>query len=267
MILPYRVATRLKLLASATVFALALPAFTGFDRTTDGEAARRDGGWSPSIPFSMGAWRQRVGSVEEAIYDFVTRTPPRTEAAHPQQPAAFGADDPNLSPLATYGAPDKWSKEAQAPAPLDPSTLIGAADAEILTQALSGLSRRRFHRRRRPQRAPRRQSAGRRRAMGRPAAASARSGLQAHRRLSRRPSRLAGRRLAAPPRGGIALRRALQRQDRQSLVRGVKAGIALWQIHSGAGAGPWRRFRGRRPAGARGVARGGSRPELRDRLL
>lgn len=137
MILPYRVATRLKLLASATVFALALPAFTGFDRTTDGQAARRDGGWSPSIPFSMGAWRQRVGSVEEAIYDFVTRTPPRTEAAHPQQPAAFGADDPNLSPLATYGAPDKWSKEAQAPAPLDPSTLIGAADAEILTQALA----------------------------------------------------------------------------------------------------------------------------------
>lgn len=133
--LPSRISTRLKLLAGATALALVTPAFTGFGTVGDGEARRDVARWAPHIPFSIGAWRTRVGNLEEAVRGFVTGEPAHTEAAHPLQPALFGAEDPAITPLAAYAPPDGWLRGATAPA-VDPAQLLGD-DAQAFYQALA----------------------------------------------------------------------------------------------------------------------------------
>ena len=76
MMLPRRVATRFKLTIGIAALAIAAPAFTGFDRLGDGESRRTASRWTPSIPFSLGAWRSRVDSLQEAVRD-VRRARPR----------------------------------------------------------------------------------------------------------------------------------------------------------------------------------------------
>ena len=132
--LPNRVANRLKLLAAATAFTLVLPAYTGFDRTGDGEARNETASWVPHIPFSLGAWRARVGTLEESVRDFVYRGF-RTEEAHPPQDSLFAADEGSLSPLASYASGNGWLKGAYDAGP-DAATLLGA-DYDVFMQALA----------------------------------------------------------------------------------------------------------------------------------
>ncbi|WP_036282913.1 lytic transglycosylase domain-containing protein [Methylocystis sp. ATCC 49242] len=136
MMLPSRVSTRLKLLSTATAIALITPAFTGFSDMGDGEAKRTENRWIPSVPFSLGAWRSRVGSLEESLRGFVTGVPAGTEEAHPPQAALFGADDGPLSPLAAYAPADGWLKGGTGPSPLDPAKLLGD-DSEVFAQTLA----------------------------------------------------------------------------------------------------------------------------------
>lgn len=139
MTLPNRIATRLKLLAAATTFAIAAPAFTGFDRVGDGEARRDEATrWIPHVPFSLGAWRSRVGSVEETIRDFVYRGFDKTEAAHPPQASLFGAEEGPASPLANYAPEGGWLRGSAASGGGGPeaATLVGA-DYDVFIQALA----------------------------------------------------------------------------------------------------------------------------------
>ncbi len=135
MTLPPRVSMRLKLLATAAAIALVTPAFTGFDDLGDGEALPEYSNIVPHVPFSLGAWRARVGGLEEAVRGFVTGEPPRTEAAHPPQASLFGQDDAALSPLARYAPPEGWPR-AGAPSVVDPAKLLGA-DYENFFPALA----------------------------------------------------------------------------------------------------------------------------------
>lgn len=136
MMLPSRISIRLKLLATATAIALVMPAFTGFGTVGDGEAKRETSArWVPSVPFSLGAWRARVGSLEEAVRGFVTGEPPHTEAAHPLQPPLFLPEDPAITPLAAYAPADGWLRGSTTSA-IDPSTLLGS-DADAFYQALA----------------------------------------------------------------------------------------------------------------------------------
>ncbi|PPD02861.1 MAG: lytic transglycosylase, partial [Methylocystis sp.] len=84
MMLPRRVATRFKLTVGIAALVIAAPAFTGLDRLGDGEAKRKTASrWTPSIPFSLGAWRSRVGTFQETVHEFVDRKRGDDEAAHP----------------------------------------------------------------------------------------------------------------------------------------------------------------------------------------
>ncbi|BDV35315.1 lytic transglycosylase domain-containing protein [Methylocystis iwaonis] len=134
MTLPPRVSIRLHILATATAIAVITPAFTGLDALRDKEAAPRTARWVPYIPFSLGAWRTRVGNLEETLRGFVTGAPPHTEAAHPAQPALFGSDDPTSTPLADYAPPEGWLRETTAA--LDPATILGG-DWEAFSHALA----------------------------------------------------------------------------------------------------------------------------------
>lgn len=136
MMLPPRVSLRLKLLATATALALVIPAFTGFGTVGDGEA-RRDhvARWVPHIPFSLGAWRTRVGNLEEAVRGFVTGEPPHTEAAHPLQASLFAPEDGATTPLANYAPPEGWLRGTTS-APPDAGAILGD-DSEAFHQALA----------------------------------------------------------------------------------------------------------------------------------
>lgn len=136
MMLPPRVAARFKLTVGLAAFAIAAPAFTGFDRLGDGEARRKAERWTPSIPFSLGAWRARVGSLQDAVREFVERAPADAEAAHPIQNALFGADEGALSPLAAYAPAEGWLKGSAALSPNPAAALLGD-DAEAFTQAVA----------------------------------------------------------------------------------------------------------------------------------
>ncbi|MCX7900139.1 MAG: lytic transglycosylase domain-containing protein, partial [Methylocystis sp.] len=117
MMLPRRIATRLKLIAGLTVFAIALPAFTGFDRTGDHEARREEeaASWAKiHIPFSLEAWRTRVGAAQEAIRVLVDGSPNKIEPAHPPQEPLFGANE-DFSPVAAYAPNDNWLKGGATP--------------------------------------------------------------------------------------------------------------------------------------------------------
>jgi soluble lytic murein transglycosylase len=127
---------RLKLLATATAIAIVMPAFTGFNTVGDGEAKRDESRWVPSIPFSVGLWRKRVGSLEEAIESFVTGDPPHTEAAHPPQISLLGPEEPAAStPLAAYAPVDGWVRGPAATA-FDATALLGS-DGPAYYQALA----------------------------------------------------------------------------------------------------------------------------------
>lgn len=125
---------RLQLLATASAIALITPAFTGFGTVGDGEVKRETASWAPYVPFSLGAWRLRVGNLEETVRGFVTGEPPHTEAAHPPQTALFGPDD-GLTPLARYAPPEGWPR-AVTPSPADALQLLGP-DAENFFPALA----------------------------------------------------------------------------------------------------------------------------------
>ncbi|QGM99665.1 lytic transglycosylase domain-containing protein [Methylocystis parvus] len=133
--LPKRVSIRLNLLATATALALVIPAFTGFGTVGDGEA-RRDhvARWVPHMPFSLGAWRTRVGNLEEAVRGFVTGEPPHTEAAHPVQASLFAPED-GATPLANYAPPEGWLRGTTSAAP-DAVKLLGD-DSEAFYLALT----------------------------------------------------------------------------------------------------------------------------------
>jgi soluble lytic murein transglycosylase len=134
--LPNRISMRLQLLATATAIAFVIPAFTGFNTVGDGEAVReKTARWVPRIPFSIGAWRSRVGSLEEAVRGFVTGDPPNLEAAHPPQTAFSGLDDVAVTPLASYEPPNGWLTTS-ATGSVDPARLLGE-DAPSFQQALA----------------------------------------------------------------------------------------------------------------------------------
>jgi soluble lytic murein transglycosylase len=145
MTLPTRINNRLKILATATTIALAAPAWTGFG---DPAAETPETGlrvWSPRLPFSIAAWRARVGPVHEALRGFVSGAPVQEEAAHPPEnalpgTAASGGDDANATANVASGVPD-----ALPPAPVAARTAVAGADlqkllgqeSEIYAQALA----------------------------------------------------------------------------------------------------------------------------------
>jgi soluble lytic murein transglycosylase len=137
MMLPPRVSMRLKLLFAATAVALVLPAFTGFGTVGNVDVERKDAParWVPHIPFSMGAWRVRVSTLQEAVRGFVTGEPPNTEAAHPVNAPLFG-DDESLSPVANFARPPAWTRESAPRAPADALALLGP-DSENFFPALA----------------------------------------------------------------------------------------------------------------------------------
>ena len=138
MMLPPRVSLRLKVMATATAIALVAPSWTGFRAPPESETRPETARWVPQVPFSLGAWRSRVGNLEETLRGFVTGEPPRTEAAHPLQPQLF-AEDAATTPLARYAPAEGWLRGADgtaaAPTP-DPARLLGD-DADAFQQALT----------------------------------------------------------------------------------------------------------------------------------
>ncbi|MGJ0391548.1 MAG: transglycosylase SLT domain-containing protein [Methylocystis sp.] len=134
MTLPPRISIRLNILATATATAIVAPAFTGFDDLREMDPTTKAVHWVPHVPFSLGAWRTRVGNLEEMVRGFVTGEPRHTEAAHPPQISLFGPEDPGLTPLANYAPPDGWLRGA--PPAFDPAKILGD-DAEAFYPALA----------------------------------------------------------------------------------------------------------------------------------
>ncbi|CCJ06529.1 lytic transglycosylase domain-containing protein [Methylocystis sp. SC2] len=133
--LPRRVATRFKLTVGIAALVIAAPAFTGLDRLGDGEAKRKaSGGWTPSIPFSLGAWRSRVGTLQEAVHEFVDRKHADDEAAHPLENSLFAADEGGLPPIVAYVPAQGWLNGAAAKANL--AALLGG-DTDGFIQAVA----------------------------------------------------------------------------------------------------------------------------------
>jgi soluble lytic murein transglycosylase len=115
MMLPRRVATRFKLTVGIAALVIAAPAFTGLDRLGDGEAKHKASWrWTPSIPFSLGAWRSRVGTLQEAVHEFVDRKHADDEAAHPLENSLFAADEGALPPIVAYAPAQSWLNGAAA---------------------------------------------------------------------------------------------------------------------------------------------------------
>jgi soluble lytic murein transglycosylase len=135
MMLPSRISLRLKLLATATAIAFVTPAFTGFGNVGDSEAKREGARWTSHIPFSAGAWRARVGSLEETISGFITGETPGAEAAHPPQTGLFGSEDPSITPLTAYAPTDGWLRGTAANN-VDAAQLLGP-DADAFGVALA----------------------------------------------------------------------------------------------------------------------------------
>ena len=135
MMLPRRVATRFKLTVGIAALVIAAPAFTGLDRLGDGEAKRKTASrWTPSIPFSLGAWRSRVGTLQETVHEFVDRKRGDDEAAHPLENSLFAADEGALPPIVAYApAQNRLNVDAIA----HPAAALLGDDAEVFTQAVA----------------------------------------------------------------------------------------------------------------------------------
>ncbi|MBI1981403.1 MAG: transglycosylase SLT domain-containing protein [Methylocystis sp.] len=131
MMLPRRVATRFKLTVGLATLAIAAPAFTGFDRLGDGEARRTAWRWTSSIPLSLGAWRSRVGSIQEAVREFVARDRADEEAAHPLENSLFSPEDGDLPPIVANAPTMRWLDGAKTRAESTRSLLGEDADAFI----------------------------------------------------------------------------------------------------------------------------------------
>ena len=84
--LPPRVNLRLRILATATVIALVLPAYSGFAPSPEGVESFSLG------PFSTAAWRKRVGQLEETLRGNLIGLPVEEEAAHPAQTPLLSAE-------------------------------------------------------------------------------------------------------------------------------------------------------------------------------
>ncbi|MBG0802154.1 lytic transglycosylase domain-containing protein [Methylocystis sp. H4A] len=135
MMLPRRVATRFKLTVGIAALVIAAPAFTGLDRLGDGEAKRKASWrWTPSIPFSLGAWRSRVGTLQETVREFVDRKHADDEAAHPLESSLFAADEGALPPIVAYVPAQGWLNGAAAKASL--AALLGD-DTDGFIQAVA----------------------------------------------------------------------------------------------------------------------------------
>ncbi|MGJ0514110.1 lytic transglycosylase domain-containing protein [Methylocystis sp.] len=135
MMLPRRVATRFKLTVGIAALVIAAPAFTGLDRLGDGEAKRKTSSrWTPSIPFSLGAWRSRVGTLQETVREFVDRKHADDEAAHPLESSLFAADEGALPPIVAYAPAQSWLNGAAAKANL--AALLGD-DTDGFIQAVA----------------------------------------------------------------------------------------------------------------------------------
>jgi soluble lytic murein transglycosylase len=133
MMLPRRVATRFKLTVGIAALAIAAPLFTGLDRLGDGEAKRKaEWRWTSSVPFSLGAWRSRVGSVQETVREFIERKD--DEAAHPLENSLFAADDGALPPIVSYAPAQGWLNGAEAKANV--AALLGD-DTDAFIQAVA----------------------------------------------------------------------------------------------------------------------------------
>ncbi len=136
MMLPRHVATRFKLTVGIAALAIAAPAFTGFDRLGDGEARRAAWRQTPSIPLSLGAWRSRVGSLQEAVREFVARGHADDEAAHPVENSLFSAEEDGALPALVASAPAmRWLDGAKTPAE-SAASLLGT-DADAFIQAVA----------------------------------------------------------------------------------------------------------------------------------
>ncbi len=131
MMLPRRVATRFKLTIGIAALAIAVPAFTGFDRLGDGELRRTASRWTPSVPFSLGAWRSRVDSFQEAVRDVLERGHADREAAHPLENSLFSPEDGDLPAIVASAPTMRWLKGAKTAAESAASLLGEDADAFI----------------------------------------------------------------------------------------------------------------------------------------
>jgi soluble lytic murein transglycosylase len=131
MMLPRRVATRFKLTIGIAALAIAAPAFTGFDRLGDGESRRTASRWTPSVPFSLGAWRSRVDSFQEAVRDVLERGHADREAAHPLENSLFSPEDGDLPAIVASAPTMRWLKGAKTAAESAASLLGEDADAFI----------------------------------------------------------------------------------------------------------------------------------------
>ncbi|MGD9659346.1 MAG: lytic transglycosylase domain-containing protein [Methylocystis sp.] len=136
MMLPRRVATRFKLTIGIAAFAIAVPAIIGFDRLGDGEARRSTWRRTPSIPLSLGAWRTRVGSLREAVREFVGRGHIDDEAAHPVENSLFSAEEDGALPAIVANAPTaSWLNGAETP--VDSTASLLGDDADAFIQAVA----------------------------------------------------------------------------------------------------------------------------------
>lgn len=138
MTLPTHIQNRLKILAGVTIIAFAVPAWTGFNGQETPSTESGSDAWRVKIPFSMTAWRARVGPVQEALRGYVTGAPTQQEAAHPldnalseaeQSAGATGAAAPAL-----VNAPPRAPEPATAEADL--KSLLGP-EADVYAQALA----------------------------------------------------------------------------------------------------------------------------------
>jgi len=141
MTLPTHIHNRLKILAAVTTIAFAVPAWTGFNGQETPASEGESDGWRVKIPFSMAAWRARVGPVQEALRGYVTGAPTQQEAAHPLD-NALSETEQNAG-AASAAAPALISALSRGPETTPPATegadlenLLGP-EADVYAQALT----------------------------------------------------------------------------------------------------------------------------------
>ena len=129
MMLPPRVNLRLRILATATVIAFILPAYSGF-------APRPEGDESFSIgPFSAAAWRKRVGQLEETLRGNLIGSPVEEEAAHPAQTPLLSADEATPT-SAREKSPADWTEDRILPSKEESADALGS-DSSAFLQAIT----------------------------------------------------------------------------------------------------------------------------------
>ena len=140
MTLPTRIDNRLKILAAVTTIAFAVPAWTGFDGSTTNPSEAGTEGWMVKIPFSMAAWRARIGPIQETLRGYVTGAPVQQEAAHPPDNTLLATDDAagaaSGAPAIINAIPRAPDAASSATTEADLQKLLGP-EADIYAQALA----------------------------------------------------------------------------------------------------------------------------------